>query len=81
MIGCLRTRVRKQPIIALYFDPEPVLKFYNLQARVHPRKTRPCLTERLLMGRKESNQTKLDIVGSFDVGSKRLDYKTVLMPT
>ena len=24
-----------------------------------PRKTRPCLTERLLMGRKESNQTKL----------------------
>ena len=23
-----------------------------------PRKTRPCLTERLLMGRKESNQTK-----------------------
>ena len=25
---------------------------------VHPRKTRPCLTERLLMGRKESNQTK-----------------------
>ena len=26
---------------------------------VQPRKTRPCLTERLLMGRKESNQTKL----------------------
>ena len=25
---------------------------------VQPRKTRPCLTERLLMGRKESNQTK-----------------------
>ena len=25
---------------------------------VKPRKTRPCLTERLLMGRKESNQTK-----------------------
>ena len=24
---------------------------------VKPRKTRPCLTERLLMGRKESNQT------------------------
>ena len=32
------------------------------------------------MGRKELNQTKLDIVGSFDVGSKRLGYKTVLMP-
>ena len=25
---------------------------------VQPRKTRPCLTERLLMGRKESNQSK-----------------------
>ena len=26
---------------------------------VQPRKTRPCLTERLLMGRKESNQTDI----------------------
>ena len=25
---------------------------------VHPRKTRPYITERLLMGRKESNQTE-----------------------
>ena len=25
---------------------------------VQPRKTRPCITERLLMGHKESNQTK-----------------------
>ena len=33
MIGCLRTRVRKQPIIALYFGSETVLKFYNLEAR------------------------------------------------
>ena len=35
MIGCLRTRVRKQPIIALYFESEPVLKFYNLEARLN----------------------------------------------
>ena len=34
MIGCLRTRVRKQPIIALYFESELVLKFYNLEARL-----------------------------------------------
>ena len=27
MIGCLRTNVRKQPIIALYFESETVLKF------------------------------------------------------
>ena len=34
MIGCLRTRVRKQPIIALYFESETVFKFYNLEARL-----------------------------------------------
>ena len=33
MIGCLPTRVRKQPIIALYFELETILKFYNLEAR------------------------------------------------
>ena len=32
MIGWLRTRVRKQPIIALYFEFETVFKFYNLGA-------------------------------------------------
>ena len=30
---------------------------------VQPRKTRPFITEILLMGRKESNQTKQDLVG------------------
>ena len=34
MIGCLRTRVHKQPIIALYFESENVLKLYNFEARV-----------------------------------------------
>ena len=33
MIGCLRTRVRKQSIIAFYFEFENDLKFYNLEAR------------------------------------------------
>ena len=32
MIGCLRTRVRKQPIIAPYFESENKLMFYNLEA-------------------------------------------------
>ena len=32
MIGCLRTRVRMHPIIALYFEYENELKFYNLEA-------------------------------------------------
>ena len=35
MIGCLRTRVRKQSIIALYFEFKPELKFYNLEAWFH----------------------------------------------
>ena len=30
---------------------------YTSLVLVQPRKTRPCITERLLMGRKESNQT------------------------
>ena len=29
----VKTRVRKQPIIALYFEFETILKFYNLEAR------------------------------------------------
>ena len=32
MIGCLQTHVSKQPIIALYFESENELKFYNLEA-------------------------------------------------
>ena len=32
MIGCLRTRVSTQPIIAFYFEFENVLKFYNREA-------------------------------------------------
>ena len=32
MIGCLRTRVRNQPIIALYFESDKELKIYNLEA-------------------------------------------------
>ena len=32
MVGCLRTRVRKHPIIALYFELETVLKFYDIGA-------------------------------------------------
>ena len=50
-----RPRVRASPAslrcgpLARHIYPSLVL--------VQPRKTRPCLTERLLMGRKESNQT------------------------
>ena len=33
MIGCLRTCVHKQPIIAFYFESENELKFNNLEAR------------------------------------------------
>ena len=36
MIGCLRTRVRMQPIIALYFEFETVLRVNNLGAWANP---------------------------------------------
>ena len=39
MIGYLWTRVRKQPIIAFYFEFENELKFYNLEAWSGPRGT------------------------------------------
>ena len=42
MIGCLRTRVRKQPIIVLYFEVETVLKFYNLEPR---KDTKYCIAK------------------------------------
>ena len=32
MIGSLRTRVRKKPIIALYFESKTVVQFFNLKA-------------------------------------------------
>ena len=35
MIGCLRTRVRKQPIIALYYESENELKFNYFEALSH----------------------------------------------
>ena len=35
MIGCLWTGVHKQSNIALYFESENELKFYNLEASVH----------------------------------------------
>ena len=38
---------------------------------VQPRKTRPCLTERLLIGRKESNQTKTKSTKLYEVGSQK----------
>ena len=34
MIGCLRTRARKQPNIALYFEFENELEFSNLETRM-----------------------------------------------
>ena len=39
MIGCLRTLARKQPIIALYFESETVLKIYNLKASLSHQQT------------------------------------------
>ena len=43
-----------------------VVSFNPSLVLVHPRKTRPYINERLLMGRKESNQTKTFPLESLD---------------
>ena len=43
---------------------------------VQPRKTRPCLTKRLLMGRKESNQTNI-VVTSRSLSVTRLYTRAI----
>ena len=50
---------------------------------VQPRKTRPFITERLLMGRKESNQTKLSRINGHQFQNikftKYLRYSSILV--
>ena len=46
---------------------------------VQPSKTRPYITKRLLMGRKESNQTKQK--SSYNCGSDSTSCRSVLNPT
>ena len=49
--GCGFESHRRHCVVSLSKNINPSLVL------VLPRKTRPCITERLLMGRKESNQT------------------------
>ena len=56
MIGYLRTRVRKQPINALYFEFENELKFYNLEARFH---ACACVSEMSRENPLEANISKI----------------------
>ena len=47
---------------------------------VQPRKSRPCLTERLLMGRKESNQTNISSLQCYSVLSDNLVKNELCIP-
>ena len=64
MIGCLRTRVRKQPIIELYSESKTVLKFYNPEAslfRLEPTFCVQVVAEALrilIVDSKDSDQTR-----------------------
>ena len=51
--------------------------FHPSLVLVQPRKAQPCLTERLLMGRKESNQTTKNIVHWFSLLSNSLLIFTI----
>ena len=52
MIGCLWTRVRKQPITALYCESETVLEFYHLDAW-YLALNLPCIIEFIERGEKQ----------------------------
>ena len=65
MFSCLPELMIKLIIVQLVLASPASLRcgprarhIYPSLVLVQPRETRPCLTERLLMGRKESNQTK-----------------------
>ena len=61
VVECLtQDRVRASPA-SLRCGPL-ARHIYSSLVLVQPRKTLPCLTERLLMGRKESKQTKTNSV-------------------
>ena len=55
----LDSRLRDQASLASLGCGPRARHIYPSLVLVQPRKTCPCLNERLLMGRKESNQTKL----------------------
>ena len=60
--GCGFKPHRRHCVLVLEQDIFPSLVL------VQPRKTHPCLTERLLMGREESNQTKQRTLDSLNEG-------------
>ena len=62
MIGCLWTRVRKRPIIALYFESENELKFYNLEAWV----TEDGLKNKMVQTARLIETFFLNIFGKYD---------------
>ena len=57
MIGCLWTRVCKQSIIALYFESETVLRFYNLEAWSKTLKTGPEIIKPFMLNSTEHEFT------------------------
>ena len=60
MIGCLRTRVRKQPIIALYFESENELKLNMLEACFWSLFTRIFFHTLCLTGEKPLTKLRID---------------------
>ena len=56
--GCGYETQRRHCVLSLSKNINPSLVL------VQPRKTRPYITERLLMGRKESNQTKQKLLST-----------------
>ena len=60
--GCWFEPHRRHCVVSLSKNINPSLVL------VHPRRTRPFITERLLMGSKESNQTNIEVKRSLYLG-------------
>ena len=58
MIGCLRTRVRKQPIIALYFESELVLRLKLLVVLLSAKEPFVCVPCLILINGLRNNVTE-----------------------
>ena len=74
MVGCLGTRVPKQPIIVLYVESEAILKFYNLEARFCVAEILTChpLTCTCIIKPPEAHCIKINIHFYGGLGSGRM---------
>ena len=82
-IGLISSSVKMYVWYLLYvnFSVKPLNFIYPSLVVVQPRKTSPFITEGLLMGRKESNQTKpLNFAQKWSISYFQSIFAAILLP-